>query len=61
MDTRTIINNILIDFDYIDNDELTEKQQGIVDRAYNLLDDLAWELQEEEAVEFMRQFKEEEK
>ena len=59
MENSDIINNILIDFDYIDNDELTEKQKGIVDRAYNLLDDLAWELQEEEAVEFMKQFKEE--
>lgn len=61
MENRDIINNILMEFDHIDQDELTHKQQMLLDRAESLLDDLAWELQEEEAVEFMNQFKEEEK
>ena len=59
MENRDIINNILIEFDYIDQDELTHKQQMILDRAETLLDDLSWELQEDEANEFMSQFKEE--
>lgn len=60
MDARDIINNILIEFGCIDQDELTHKQQMILDRAETLLDDLSWELQEDEANEFMQQFKEEE-
>lgn len=61
MNNTDVINSILMEFDHIDQEELTRKQQMLLDRAESLLDDLAWELQEEEAVEFMKQFKEEEK
>ncbi|AWY02969.1 ATP synthase subunit alpha [Staphylococcus phage VB-SauS-SA2] len=59
MENRDIINNILTELEYIDTSELNHKQQMMVDRAEGLLDDLAWELQEEEATEFMSQFEEE--
>lgn len=61
MENSDIINNILTELEYIDTSELNHKQQMMVARAEALLDDLSWELQEEEAVEFMNQFKEEEK
>lgn len=54
-----IISNILTELEYIDTSELNHKQQMMVARCESLLDDLAWELQEEEAVEFMSQFEEE--
>lgn len=59
MENTNIINNILTELEYIDTSELNHKQQMMVAKAESLLDDLAWELQEEEAVEFMQQFKEE--
>lgn len=60
MENANIISNILTELEYIDTSELNHKQQMMVARAESLLDDLAWELQEEEAVEFMSQFEEEE-
>lgn len=59
MENRDIISNILTELEYIDTSELNHKQQMMVAKAEALLDDLAWELQEEEAVEFMSQFEEE--
>lgn len=59
MENTNIISNILTELEYIDTSELNHKQQMMVARAEALLDDLAWELQEEEAVEFMSQFEEE--
>ncbi|BDA81560.1 ATP synthase subunit alpha [Staphylococcus phage vB_SsapH-Golestan-100] len=61
MENRDIISNILTELEYIDTSELNHKQQMMVARVESLLDDLAWELQEEEAVEFMKQINEEEK
>ena len=48
MENTDIINNILTELEYIDTSELNHKQQMMVARAEALLDDLAWELQEEE-------------
>lgn len=59
MENTNIISNILTELEYIDTSELNHKQQMMVARCESLLDDLAWELQEEEAVEFMNQFEEE--
>lgn len=59
MENRDIINNILTELEYIDTSELNHKQQMMVARAEGLLDDLTWELQEEEVTEFMSQFEEE--
>jgi len=61
MENRDIISNILAELEYIDTNELNHKQQRVVARAEALLDDLSWELQEEEAFEFMQQLTEEEK
>lgn len=60
MENRDIISNLLTELEYIDTSELNHKQQMMVARAESLLDDLAWELQEEEAVEFMKHINEEE-
>lgn len=60
MENRDIINNILTELEYIDTSELNHKQQMMVARVGTLLDDLTWELQEEEAVEFMKHINEEE-
>lgn len=61
MRNTDIISNILTELEYIDTSELNHKQQMMVARCESLLDDLAWELQEEEAVEFMKHINEEEK
>lgn len=60
MENRDIISNLLTELEYVDTSELNHKQQMMVARAESLLDDLAWELQEEEAVEFMKHINEEE-
>lgn len=60
MENRDIISNLLTELEYVDTSELNHKQQMMVARAESLLDDLAWELQEEKAVEFMKHINEEE-
>lgn len=59
MENTDIINSILAELEYIDTSELNNKQQMMLARAEGMLDDLAWELQEEQATEFMNQFEEE--
>ena len=59
MSNRDIINSILAELEYIDTSELNHKQQMMVARAETLISDLSWELQEEQATEFMSQFEEE--
>lgn len=59
MYNENIINNVLGGLEYVDTSELNHKQQMMVARVGTLLDDLAWELQEEQATEFMNQFEEE--
>lgn len=61
MYNENIINNVLGELEYVDTSELNNKQQMMLARCESLLDDLAWELQEEEAVEFMKHINEEEK
>lgn len=59
MENTDIINSILAELEYVDTSELNNKQQMMLARAEGMLDDLSWELQEEQATEFMNQFEEE--
>lgn len=59
MENTDIINSILAELEYIDTSELNNKQQIILARAEGMLDDLAWELQEEQATKFMKEIGEE--
>lgn len=59
MYNENIINNVLGELEYVDTSELNSKQQMMLARAEGMLDDLAWELQEEQATEFMKEIGEE--
>lgn len=59
MDNENIINNVLGELGYVDTSELNPKQQMMLARAEGMLEDLAWELQEEQATEFMKEIGEE--
>lgn len=59
MYNENIINNVLGELEYVDTSELNNKQQMMLARAEGMLDDLAWELQEEQATKFMKEIGEE--
>lgn len=59
MYNENIINNVLGELAYVDTSELNHKQQMMLARAEGMLEDLAWELQEEQATEFMKEIREE--
>lgn len=54
MYNENIINNVLGELAYMDTSELNSKQQMMLARAEGMLDDLSWELQEEQATKFMK-------